>query len=78
MEFQGFATIHGSAEPPKELREFILTEITKLPRVEVEDNPLYYIDPDWNTPLWAKIEEYVQFGINVRLFEYSKYAWTTN
>jgi hypothetical protein len=74
MESRGYATIHGSAEPPKELREFILKEITKLPHVEVEDSPLYYIEPDWKTPLWTKIEEYVQFGINVRLFEYSANA----
>lgn len=78
MENQGYATIHGSTEPPKELCDYILTEIAKLRRVEVKDSPLYYIEPVWNTLLWAKIEEYVQYGINVRLFDYRTYAEATN
>lgn len=78
MESHGYAIIHGSAEPPEELKESILADITELPRVEVEGSPLFYIQPDFETAVRANIELYVEYGINVRLFKYETYAWTVN
>jgi hypothetical protein len=69
METHGYAILHGSEEPPEKLRKFILTETTKLRREEIDGSPLYYVQPVWNTPLWAKTEAYVKSGINVRFFE---------
>jgi hypothetical protein len=68
MDSKGYAILHASEEPSKELREFILTESAKLSREGPEDNPLYYIEPRWDTELWKQIPNYVQAGINVRLF----------
>lgn len=78
MESNGYAIIHGRAEPLKQHRESILTETKRLTPVEVEDSPLFYIQPEWGTEPWVNIKNYVEHGINVRLCEYKTSVWNLN